>query len=1372
VEAALAGIWAEVLGVERVTGGGTTSSSWAGTRSWPAGNPSEGEALALAPFALVSAEDRERMPDTVEDAYPPSLLQLGMLFHGERDPGSAAYHNVSRFVLRAPYQPATLATAVAELVRRHPVLRTSFDGVRFGEPLQLVHREARVSVETGDLRELPAADRERILEERFEAELNSRFAWSRPGLLRFWANALTDETFELGIAEHHAILDGWSVSVLLSELFDLYFAALEGRRPALPEPPDGVFRDFVALERRALGSEESRRFWRERLSGAAPLELPRWPGRPAVSGPAVRKILLAVPADVEARLGRFADSAQVPLKSVLLAAHLRVLDRLGGGPDAMTGLVSNGRPEVQGGDRSLGLFLNTLPLRLRLAGGTWSDLARAAFQAELAAMPHRRVPLAELQSRFGAGRQLFEVTFNYTHFHVLANASGLEIVDAESFAATSFTLAVHFSRSVGQGLVLELQYDAAELWRSQVQAWADFYLRVLDDLSLHPERRWAEGPAPGETERHQAVLEWNDTGAPLRRACLHELVEEQADRAPDAVAVACGEAYLSYRELDLRANRLAHRLRSLGVGPEVLVGLCAERSPELVIGILAVLKAGGAYLPLAPEYPRERLAFLLEDSGSSVLLASRHFARELPAGGLPVVPLDPGAVTPSARSDQRPQGGAGPDGLACVLYTSGSTGRPKGVLVSHGGLANRLLWAQGAYPVTADDRVLHKASFSFDFSVWEVFGPLIAGAQVVLARPGGQGDAPYLAREIRQREVTLVHFIPSMLQAFLAEEGLEGCASLRFLFSGGEALAPELARLCRSRVPAPLRNQYGPTEISIDTTDWVCREEDHALGFVPLGQPLANTAVHVLDGRFEPALPGVSGELLVGGAGVSRGYLRRPDLTAERFLPDPFSGVPGARLYRTGDRALRLPGGGLRFLGRVDLQVKIRGFRIEPGEIESALRADPRVRQAAVVARETAGGDLRLVAYVAGGPEAPAPEELRERLAASLPEFLVPASFVVLPSLPLTPNGKLDRAALPEPGSTVKPAREAVPPRDELELRLAQLWEELLEVRPVGIRDDFFALGGHSLLALRLMGGIERLFGRKIPLSALLEARTVEALARLLRREAEQAPRSPLVRLQAGGSRPALFLVHPVGGDVLCYLPLVRPGVLDGPAFGLQSPSPGMLPEPWTLEALAELYVAALREAQPAGPYLLAGWSMGGMVAFEMARQLEGRGDDVALLMLIDVSPPGQGPQGEDPRLELAAFAADLQGLADLENLGALPEATLDELLEMEEVRARLPPDVDAERLRELFAVFRANRRALGAYRPRRYGGRVTLVHAEATVSAFPAQDFRAWEGLAGAGAEIHVLPGDHYSLLKSSGARVLAELLERCVQGALGARG
>ncbi|MFP5284773.1 MAG: amino acid adenylation domain-containing protein, partial [Thermoanaerobaculia bacterium] len=593
-------------------------------------------------------------------------------------------------------------------------------------------------------------------------------------------------------------------------------------------------------------------------------------------------------------------------------------------------------------------------------------------------------------------------------------------------------------------------------------------------------------------------------------ACLHDLFEAQVRRTPTAVALSFEGEELRYDELDERAGRLAHHLRSLGVRPGVLVGLCVERSLELVIGLLGILKAGGAYVPLDPGYPEERLAFQMADARVAVLLTQERLLSRLPGDLGPVLLLDRDLGT--APDVALPE--VTPDNLAYVIYTSGSTGRPKGVMNRHRGIANRLLWVQERYPLSPADRVIQKTPFSFDVSVWEFFWPLIAGARLVMARPGGHQDPAYLVDTIRREGITVSHFVPSMLQAFLEAPGVEECRSLERVMASGEALPPELEQRFFARlggVGTRLFNLYGPTEAAVEVTHWECSPVEGRL-VVPIGHPVANTAIHLVDRDFEPVPVGVPGELLIAGVQVARGYLGRPDLTAERFVPDPFSAEPGARVYRSGDLARRRTDGAVEFLGRIDHQVKIRGFRIELGEIEAALASHPAVREAVVLARQDKTGGQTLIAYVAGdGPETAG---LRELLRRRLPEYMVPAFFVALPALPLNPNGKVDRGALAriEPFPETGAAGEGAAPRTVTEELLAGLWAELLGRESVGVHDNFFELGGHSLLATRLVSRIRSALRRELPVAALFERPTVAELAAALESVPQGDPLPPIER--------------------------------------------------------------------------------------------------------------------------------------------------------------------------------------------------------------------------------------------------------------------
>jgi amino acid adenylation domain-containing protein len=653
-------------------------------------------------------------------------------------------------------------------------------------------------------------------------------------------------------------------------------------------------------------------------------------------------------------------------------------------------------------------------------------------------------------------------------------------------------------------------------------------------LTPHETRELDPLPRLDAAERHRVLVEWNATEADIPQdKCVHEPIEAQAARTPEAIAVICERERVTYAELNARANRLAHHLRSLGVRPDGRVAICVERSLEMVVGLLAILKAGGAYVPLDPGYPAERLAFMLKDSAPIAVL-THGAARAALDEGLAGLPFRPPvlAVEEDAAWIQKPAADPGPAEvgltsrhLAYVIYTSGSTGQPKGAMNEHRGVVNRLVWGQGAYGLTADDRVLQKTPFSFDVSAWEFFWPLLAGARLVMARPGGHRNPAYLLDIIRDEAVTTLHFVPSMMRAFLEVVEASNCASIRRVFTSGEALSAGLVRLFHQRLPGvELHNLYGPTETAIEVTAWTSSAGDLTAN-VPIGCPIANTRIYILDDDREPVPIGASGEIHIGGVQVCRGYLNRPELTAERFIASPF--VEGERLYRTGDLGRYRPDGTIEYLGRNDFQVKIRGFRIELGEIEARLAEHPGVREAVVLAREDAPGDKRLVAYTIARPDAAAAEteELRAYLAASLPEYMVPAAYVRLDVLPLNANGKLDRNALPAPGTSAFSALSYEPPQGETEERLARIWAALLQVERVGRHDNFFDLGGHSLLAVRMLSRVRQVLGADVPLAELFARPVLADFAAV----AGRGGPSPLPRIEPAsrvGPLPLSFAQH------------------------------------------------------------------------------------------------------------------------------------------------------------------------------------------------------------------------------------------------------
>ncbi|HEV2734381.1 MAG TPA: amino acid adenylation domain-containing protein, partial [Longimicrobiaceae bacterium] len=839
----------------------------------------------------------------------------------------------------------------------------------------------------------------------------------------------------------------------------------------------------------------------------------------------------------------------------------------------------------------------------------------------LEAHAHQDLPFERLVDELSVERSrahspLFQAMFSFSAARAEGDGLDLGGVEVEPLGAPGGTEKFDLTLGVadaGERLAGSLSYRT-DLWEgATMERMAGHLTALLDGLARSPELPVAELPLLGDAERARVMTEWNATERPYPAGPrVHDLFQAQAARTPDAVAVSWRGERTTYAGLDRRANRLASALRRRGVRPEVRVGVCMSRTPELLVAVLAVLKAGGAYVPLDPAYPPERLGYMVEDAGISLVLTEWRLIGSLPESVAGVLAVDQARDAIAAEPDTAPESGVLPENLSHVIFTSGSTGRPKGVMIRHSSTVALLHWLRENVSDEERSSVLFSTSINFDVSVAEIFGTLAWGGRLVLVEN---------ALELAELTEPVVHasMVPSAAAELLRSGGIP--ASVRTLNLGGEALPAPLAQgLYALGTVERVGNLYGPTE---DTTYSTYSLVEKGGAGVFVGRPVANTRAYVLDRRLQPVPGGVVGELYLAGDKLARGYAARPELTAERFLPDPF-GAPGSRMYRVMDRVRWRADGELEYLGRTDFQVKVRGFRIELGEVEAALGRHPAVRESVAVVREDAPGDRRIVAYVtAAGDAEITPAGLREHAGRHLPEYMVPSAVVVLEGFPLSPNGKIDRRALPAPGRAEGGEGGYLPPRDTLELALARIWEEVLEAERVGVRDGFFALGGHSLLAVRLMARVEQATGVRLPLATLFSASTVEQLAAELRRGDARDDGSPLVPIRPGGKRTPLFLVHPVGGDVLAYAPLARHLDREQPVYGLRSRglAPGAEPAR-TVEEMARDYLAALREARPAGPYRLGGWSMGGVVAYEMARRLEAAGERVERLVLVDAHVP------------------------------------------------------------------------------------------------------------------------------------------------------
>ncbi|WP_408891267.1 MupA/Atu3671 family FMN-dependent luciferase-like monooxygenase [Myxococcus faecalis] len=1676
-------------------------------------------------------EHLRRLAADGESVHPLSHGQQALWFVSQVAPDSAAYNTALSIRIVSELDVAALRRACQRLVDRHGALRTTFT-THQGQPVQRVREQAEVPFEQVPVPELDLESLRARVTQAYEAP----FDLERGPLMRVRLFTRGPRDHVLLIAIHHIVYDGWSLLVLGEELLRHLYAAEKAGAPATLPAPQATYVDYVRWQAEMLAGATGQRlwdYWSRQLGGALPaLDLPIARPRPQVQGYAGASVPVSLKGTLPRRLRELCEQEGVTLYTLLLGAFMGLLHRYSGQEDLLVGTPTLGRTQPQFA-KVVGNFMNMMVLRGNLSGDpSFRALLGQLRQTVVGALAHQDFPfhllVEKLNPERDSGRSpIFQVAF------MLQPTPREDIYQGdEAHPALPGGLVLRpfdIPQQEGQfDLSLELTETDASLggvlkYRTDLFDAASIHRMVghletlLEGLVEDPERRLSELPLLTPEERRQVLDTWNDTrSARTPASCLHELFEARVRASPESIALVAGAERLSYRELDARANRLAHRLRALGIGPEARVGLCVPRSADMVVGMLGILKAGGAYVPMDPTYPADRLAYMLGDSQAKVVLVDAGHATRLPETGAKVVPLQAGGDEPV----DPPRSGVVAENVAYTLYTSGSTGRPKGCMVCHRNVVRFFDAMDDAMGAHERGVWLATTSMSFDISVLELLYSLTRGFQVVLrgeqgvstgtgasSRPlefslfyfasderehtkakyrlllegarfadthgfkavwtperhfhafgglypnpsvvsaalaattrnirlragsivlplhspirvaeewsivdnlsdgrvdlsfasgwhpndfvlaperfadartsffeqistvrrlwrgeavsfrNGQGqDVPVqslprpvqpdvqvwvtaagnpetfraagasgahvlthllgqnlteLAKKVRiYREawaaaghgpgpghVTLMlhtfmgedvddirqkvnaplrqylkssigllrsvigplphggelealseadvdqllakaidryfnqlglfgnvesclplidrlrelgvdevaclidfgmdvdatlagletlnalkerctrppsapedipsliaahgvtHFqcTPSMLRMLLLEPGgVEALRPLRKLLVGGEAFPSALARQVLPRVEGEVLNMYGPTE----TTIWSSFERVEDASRVTIGGPIADTRMYVLDARLSPVPVGVPGELFIGGEGVARGYLHRPELSAERFIPDPFAGEPGLRMYRTGDRVRRLPEGRIEFLGREDHQVKVRGVRIEPGEIEAELRQHPEVRQAVVVARADASGEVALTAYVVAATTV-TPSALSRLLRDRLPPAMIPSHFVRLDALPLTPNQKLDVRALPVPEAPAPELSAAyVAPRDALELELVALWEELFDLRPIGVTSSFFQLGGHSLLAVRLMSRLRARWGRQLPVSLLFQADTIRQLAALLvQQEGGARAREPLVRIQESGDKPPLFFVHPTGGDVLCYAPLARQLGPRQPFYALQA-----LPDQdaGSIEEMAARYLEEVRRVRPSGPYRLGGWSTGGIVAQAMARQLEARSEQVELLLLLETWSPELYQRAEEPGALMAWFATDLLGGAEAAKLDAVKLQALDEagrlgyLVEHAKALGALP-GVELPEMEQRFRVFSRNARALSRYRAEPYRGKVLFLQAEQL--AAPSSDtlpapVESW-GERLLQAQLHQVPGNHYTMLQAPHVREVAD--------------
>jgi amino acid adenylation domain-containing protein len=1318
------------------------------------------------PFELLDEADVARLPAGIVDAYPLSQVQAGMVYEMFSDP-DAPYHNGTSYHVTdgRQFSFGKLRAAAAVVVGRHEALRTSIDLSGYSVPVQLVHAEAEMSLGRQDLRHLPPQEQQRAIRRFMTQERGSLFDLDKPPLVRLYCHLTSGDSWWITITECHPVIEGWSYHLMLMELLTCYLQLLDGHEPDLPPLPELRFADFIAAELESRESGDDRAYWQQSIAAAPPLTPPAsWGGGEKDEIP-VYDVLVRFH-DILGALLDLASRARVPLKSVMHAAHLTVMSMLTIEPSFSTGLVCDGRLEVTGADRVFGMYLNTVPFAFtKDTRRSWLDLVRAVFAREVELWPHRRYPLPLMQRDLADGQRLNQVLFNYLDFHSV-DTDLLDIHQGTDFSPNDFQLVVVAD---GTGM-LRIAAHPETVSRPYGELLGRMYRDVLEAMLADP-----DGPARPRlpaAEFDRVVRQSNDTSTPMPEALVHGLFEEVAHRSPEAVAVVAADgSTVTYRELNERANQLAWHLRGLGVTAEQFVGICVDSSVSQLVALLGILKGGGAYVPLDPAHPADRLGFIMQDTRARVIVTTEGLRGRLPDGDYRTVSLDGDAAAIASRPATDPEPHVTPDNLVYAMYTSGSTGRPKGVMISHRGLNNYLLWAVDGYGLDGAHGAPMLGSIAFDLSIPNFFLPLIGGRDVTLLPPDPSLRA--LAGLLGQpADFSLLKITPAHLDLLRAQLPAEArLHSVRTFVVGADEVKPETVAAWRTHAPgARIIDEYGPTETVVGCSVYTIPADFDPSAPVPIGKPIANIQMYVLDSDLDPVPTGVVGELYIGGTGVARGYLNRPGLTAERFLPDPYAPQPGARFYRTGDLARLRPDGNLEFLGRIDHQVKIRGYRIELGEIEAQLLLHPGIREAVVAAREDRPGDKRLVGYVVPtGPTPPEAAELRGYLGRSLPAYMLPAAFVVLDALPLSAGGKVDRARLPTPKAHQRDLGVGyLAPRTPTELALAGIWADVLQLDRVGVRDSFLDLGGHSLTALALAGRVQAELGAPLHVASLLQAPTVEAQARMIDGNDPASAATPLVALSTGESKPPVVLVHPAGGNVLCYVRLAR--LLDSPVYALAAPGLDAAATPIAdVPRMADTYLEALAEAALDSGIALGGWSMGGLVAYEMARRIQERTSAAVPLLLFDSYAPGteHGSPDADGTPFLAWFAYDWgqnlgldlgvteAGLAELTG-----QARLALLLERAQATGAAGPDVDLAALARAVAVVRANVCAAGTYAPPPgFSGPITVFAAagEPSAAADPAHGWQAWTS--GAVQAVRV-PGDHYGVLRVPNVAALAEAI------------
>jgi amino acid adenylation domain-containing protein len=1310
---------------------------------------------------------------------PLSLAQEQIWLHGQLVPEIPIYNEPVTIRRRGALDVPTLERVLTEIVRRHESWRTAFAMVE-GEPVQVIQPAVPVVLPFVDLSQMPAAQKESEAQRLAIKDALRPFDLSQTPLFRALLVRFSDTEHRLFLTLHHILFDGYSIyRVLLPELDTLYTAFSEGKESPLPEL-SLQYSDFALWEREWLSRNghlsSQLAYWRRQLGGELPVSQLH-PDRARTATQNFRGAIQPVSfsKDLAEELKLLSRREKASLFMTLLAGLAVLLHRYSSLEDVVIGTVSSRRKrsELEG---LLGYFLNPVVLRNDLSGNpTFRELLRRTRNVALDALSNDDAPFTQVVNHLHPNRTLslnplFQVLLTLEPpLPETQNGWTAALTQSEVDTGISkFDLCLELDDRP-TGIVGRFKYSTDLFQAATVARMANHLTTLMRGIVANPDQRISDLPILTDPERRQLCVEWNDTRAEFpAHLCLHQLVTSQSDRTPDSPALVDAKGQLTFRELDRKSSDLAGYLQRLGVGPETPVGLYFEPSSEMIVGILGVLKAGGVCVPLNPTYPVDHLKHVLEDTRLGVLLTQQHLRHALPDGKREVICLDSDWSRIAEQNAEPIDDRCKPENLAYVIYTSGSTGKPKGVQITHANLVHST-HARSLYYGLEPERFLLLSSFSFDSSLVGIFGALCRGGTLVLTPGPLQANLARLAQLVAQHQISHLLCVPSLYQLLLDQAEPGQLASLRVAIVAGESCPAELIQRHHQLLPqAMLFNEYGPTEAAVWSTVYKC-EPGQPNKIVPIGRPIPNARVYVLDSHLNLLPVGVPGELCIGGPGVVRGYLNRPEETAERFVPDPFNTEPGAKLYKSGDLVRYLEDGNLELLGRLDHQVKIRGFRIEVEEIEAVIAECEDVRQAVVTFRQAGTSEPKLIAYLVPVKASEFDlEKLRRVLSTKLPEAMVPAVFVILEALPLTPNGKIDRQALPTGPELVSTAK-FVPPNGALESKLVEIWESVLGQRGIGVTDNFFDLGGHSLLVAKLLLRIEQQLGKRLSLANAFQAPTIRRMAAMLEDETHSKQSAAVVPIQPYGSKPPLFWVR--GGPL--FRALANHLDSDRPMLGVHLPAAhaSRLPVPYKFEEIAAALVSRLREAQPQGPYYIAGLCVNGVVAYEMARQLHDEGQEVALLALFDAQNPEYYQDFSQEGRALVLFRKTRFHLTKLwrHGWGGLPDFFWGRLagisLRLSVLRWRahhaLGLKVAEKHLQELDTIVHP---ASYLYRPKPYPGKVIFFQSTDWPACRYFDFYASWDSVVTGDFEVHKIAGGHQSMFYEENVEVVASKLRACL--------